>query len=510
MDKILKSEIDSTLELYDEMTCEEEEETVGNSFFDRLYFGTRILVVAENFGDEILIAGNMILNLAAARAEIFIAYSNEKISTAENIFVLKILGVNADKIIFLNKKNLRVDLKNILLELRANIIFCPDYDSESKLSSIFEEVMGEILKENPDYRPEIYKKLANATALNAPPDFYAPNLLSVKLPKISTTDNYNFDLINRANYNWAGRVRFPVPEKCRKTLLKNNPLAAAIFAYNSKLKKFSALRILNSDEVFFERRTDNQIFTAKISASSGVAESVADFKIFGECWRPRVDDTEKILKIEWAEGVQVRQIKIYGNIFDEAAAKLKIRLDLENHIDKAGISLDNIQVMEKILPNHGCPLILDVEKIFVRRAEIEIIESGKDFGISEVEFFANAEPLKKISPFIKLVVGKNFFYRYDVPYEIEKIPIGLYKFHVDENVRLTATSNDENILTEIFSGDGELILNLGNTKEIVLTAEVLSNPNIYDRAIIRRVGDLAQIQLKVLQWLDKINLRTKG
>ena len=500
MDKKFNLEIDTTLELYDEITCEEEIDTVGNSFFERLYFGTRILVLAEKFGDEILVAGNMILNFAAARAEIFIAYSAEKNSSPENLAAFEILGVKQDKIIFLDQKNLRADLKKILLELRANIIFCGDYDSTSELSTIFESVTGEILRARQDYKPEIYKKLSCATTLNAPPDFYAPNLLSVKRPKVGTTDNYDFDLIDRANYNWAERVRFPVPEKCRKTLLKNNPLAAAIFAY--KNKNFSALRILNSDEVFFERRTDNQAFTAKISASSGAAENVADFKIFGECWQPSIDDTEKILTLEWLDAAQVQQIKIYGNINDDKTAKLKIRL----HIDNAGFSLDNIQVMESILPNYGCPLIIDTEKIFVRRAEIQVIEGGENFGISEVEFFANVDPLKKIAPFIKLAVGKNFFYRYDVPFEIEKIPLGLYKFHVSENVKLTATAEDEEILTEIFSGNDEIILNVGAAKEIILTAEVIGNPNIYDKAIIRRTGDLAQIQLKVWQWLDKINL----
>lgn len=501
MNKISKSEIDATLELYDEITCEENFDTIGNSFFDRVYFGTRILILAEKFGDEILVAGNMILNFATARAEIFIAYSAEKKSTPENISALEMLGVPTDKVIFLNEKNLRADLKKIMLKLRANIIFCADYDSTCELSKIFETVTGEILRERQDYKPEIYKKLSCATALNAPPDFYAPNLLSVKRPKIGTTDEYNFDLIDRANYNWAGRVRFPVPEHCRNTLLKNNPLAAAIFAYQNK--NFSALRILNSDEVFFERRTDNPAFTAKISASSGAPENVADFKIFGDCWKPNFDDAEKILTLEWADAVQVQQIKIYGNIYDDKTAKLKIRL----HIDNAGISLDNIQVIENILPNYGCPLILDTGKIFVHRADFQLVEGGENFGISEIEFFANTEPLKKIAPFIKLAVGKNFFYRYDIPYEIEKIPLGLYKFHVSENVKLTATSNDEEILTEIFSGNDEIILNLGAAKEIVLTAEVTGNPNIYDKAIIRRVGDWAQIQLKVWQWLDKINFR---
>lgn len=501
MDKNLKSEIDATLEMCNDFTYEEELETVGNSFFERLYFGTRILILAEKFGDEILVAGNMILNMAAAKAEIFIAYSNEKNSTPENLAALEILGVPSDKIIF------GADLKQIILELRANIIFCVDYDSDEhkKLSAAFEKVLGEILSERTDYRPEVYKKLANATTLNAPPDFYAPNLLSVRRPKFGTTDNYDFDLIDCANYNWAERVRFPVPEKCRTPLLKNNLLAVAVFAY--KDKKFSPLRILNSDEVFFERRTDNQVFSAKVTASSGAAESVCDFKIFGECWQPNFDDAKKILQLEWADAVQVRQIKIYGNIDDAETAKIKIRLELENHIDKAGVSLDNIQVIEKILPSHGCPLVIDVEKIFVRRAEIQLIEGGRNFGIAEIEMFANSEPLRKIAPFIKLAVGKNFFYRYDVPYEIEKISLNLYKFHVDEPVKITATANDEDILNEVFSDDNELTLNLGGAKEITLTAEVIGNPNIYDSAIIRRVGDLAQIQLKIWQWLDKMLVR---
>ncbi len=471
------------MELYDEITCDEETATVGNSFFERSYFGTRILILAANFGDEILIAGNMILNMAAARAEIFVAYSNfDKKLLAENIDALKILGVDSKKIIYLNN-----DLKKILLDLRANIIFCVDSDNpeHKNLSAAFEKILGEILIET-DYRPEIYKKLAYATALNCPPDFYAPNLISVKAPKIGVTNDYDFDLIDRANYIWNSRVRFPVPESCRKTLLKNNPIAEAIFAY--KKNHWAALRILNSDEIFFERRTDNQAYCAKVSNAAA-----CDFKIFGEIC------TDKILTFEWAEGVQVRRIVIYGNIFDEMTAQLKIRLEIENDIDSE-------KIINAELPERGRPLILDVGKIFVRRAEIETIQRGKDFGIAEVEFFAQIEPLRKIAPFLKMTIGKNFFYRYDVPYEVENIPLSVYRFHVDEPIKITATAGDENILTEVIRGNEEIILNLGEAKEIILTAEVIGNANIYDRAIIRRVGDLAQIQLKMWQWLDKMRV----
>ena len=480
LNKIFETGLAGELELYDEITCEEETTTVGNSFFERSYFGTCILILAANFGDEILIAGNTILNLAAARAEIFVAYANyDKNLSTENIEALKILGVDSRKVIYLNN-----DLKKVLLKLRANIIFCVDNDNpeHKNLSAAFEKVLGEILNET-DYRPEIYKKLACATALNCPPDFYAPNLLPVEEPKIGVTNSYDFDLVGRANYIWNNRVRFPVPEHCRKPLLKDNPLAEAIFAY--KKNHWSALRILNSDEVFFERRTDNLAYCAKAK--------VCNFKIVGESCRDR------ILKFEWTDAVQVRRIVIYGNLFDEKTARLKIRLALENDIDKE-------KIIEAELPKLGHPLILDVGKIFVRRAEIEALECGEDFGIAEVEFFAQIEPIRKIAPFIKMTIGNNFFYRYDVPYEVEKIPLGLYRFHIEEPIKITAMGDDENILNEVIHGDEELILNLGAAKEIILTAEVIGNPNIYDRAIIRRVGDLAQIQLKIWQWLDKMRV----
>ena len=485
--KILKSEIDGSLELCDGFTVAEEIITAGNSFFDRSYFGTRILVIAPKPSDEILVAGNTIFTFAQAKAEIFIAYSKkEKI----NFDALKILGVKADKVIFLSE-NIQRDLKNLLLELRANIIFCADFDSQAEyknLSAAFEKVMGEILREEKNYFPEVYKKFACATALNSPPDFYAPNLLQTIRPKIGATDDYNFDIIDRANYSWKNRVRFPVHELCQKSLLKENPVATAISYY----KNLNPLRILNSDEVFFERRTDNKIFSAKTSD-----EKISDFKILDAA------KSDKFI-FEWAEGVQVQRVIIYGDYQSDENFEIDINFELDNlraKIDKAGISLDNNYRVKKILPSKGLPLIIDTEKIFVKRAEIS---AKKIFSIGEVEIFSNVNPFRKIQPFIKMTIGENFFYRYDVPSEVDKIPLGIYKFHVDEPVKISAEVNDENILTEIFEGDEEIILNLNGAAEIILTAEVVGNPNIYDRAIIRRVGDLTQIQMKIFQWLDKI------
>ena len=490
--KIFNSTLDGTFELENEFIGAEEIVTAGNSFFDRSYFGTRILILAPKPGDEILIAGNAIVNFAAAKAEIFIAYTSKKNFRAE---ILKTLGVNSDKIIFLDGKD---DLKKNLVELRANIIFCADFDSQveyKNLSAAFEKVLGEILREDKTYRPEVYKKFSCATALNSPPDFYAPNLLPTIHPKIGATDGYNFDIIDKANYAWENRVRFPVADVCQKSLLKNNPLSIAIFNYKNFRADLNALRILNSDEIFFERRTDNQAFTAKISSPK-----VCDFNIL---------DAEKKSSVtfDWAEGVQIQRLVIYGNFQDEQSAKLEIKFTLDNlqaKIDNTGIYLDNTFKVEGILPSHGLPLTIDTEKIFVRHAEIKAVEFGKDFGIGEVEFFANVNPLRQVQPFIKITSGENFFYELFLPSEVEKLPINIYRFHVDDQIKISAESGDENILTAVVEGDEEIILNLRGAAEIILTAEVAGNPGIYDRTIIRRVGDLAQIQFKMFQWLDKL------
>lgn len=546
-------------ELVGEETQAEEVLTAGNSFFDKNYFGTRVLVLAPHPDDEINVAGNMILTLAAAKAEIFVVYSTNgdfdvsaDVRAQEAVDALKILGVPRENIIFLGygdghkltdkptnspaghgetyaaknfvdyakktfgrhspytRENFKRDLKNLVSELRANIIFCVDLDSHDDhkaLSTAFEEIMGEILSERDDYRPEIYKKFAYATAFTAVPDFYAANLRATKKPKLGETDTYDLDLIDRANYIWKNRVRFPVLHS--QTLLKGNPLAEAIFAHKSQRNHWNALRIINSDEIFFARRTDSQTFRAKITATSGNVEKVRDFKIFApdNLWQPSRDDNQRKIAFDWDEPAQIQRIAIYGNAFDENPAKISLRLELDNPravVDNGKIFLDNVQTFSAEIPNHGRPLIIDTKKFFVTRAEIEILDAEKNFGLSEVEFFANSEPLHKIPPFIKLTVDDNFIYNYAVPYEIEKISVGLYRFNVDKPAKITAISGEETILSEIIT-DKELILSFGDATEIILTAEIVGT-GIYDRVIIRRIGDFAQIQLKVLQWLDKLRV----
>ena len=174
-------------------------------------------------------------------------------------------------------------MKDLILDLKADVIFCVDFDKHADhrmLSIMFEEAVYEILSTpNNDYQPEIYKRFAYSTSFTAIRDFYSENLLETKRPIVGVNESYDFDIINCVNYIWRDRIRFPVSENCRETLLKNNPVAKAIFCHKSQRNNRNALGIINSDEIYFERRTDNLLFDAVISSSSGDPFKVKDFHI---------------------------------------------------------------------------------------------------------------------------------------------------------------------------------------------------------------------------------------
>ena len=78
--------------------------------------------------------------------------------------------------------SIKNDIKALLLDLRPEVIFCIDYDSHHDhraLSLLFEESMGEILRQNNnDYNPLVFKGFAYSTAFLAEPDFSASSFFS--------------------------------------------------------------------------------------------------------------------------------------------------------------------------------------------------------------------------------------------------------------------------------------------------------------------------------------------
>ena len=531
------------------------EDEVGNSFFETRYHGFKVLILAPHPDDEINVAGAMIINLKRARAEVFVAYSTNgdfgvdaSIRSREATNALSILGVKRDHIIFLGygdtyngkgnphifnatkpttspagktetyeagefvdyafkkrnehskytRENFIRDLKDLILEIEADIIFCVDFDFHADhrmLSMSFEQVMSEILlREGNEYRPEIYKRFAYSTAFNAISDFYSENLLETQKP--------DDPLIDSANYEWSERVRFPMPEDCREPLMGevlvyHNPIAKAIFCHKSQKNEWNALSILNSDEVYFKRRTDNLLFIAQIESTSGDCNKIRDFQIINtddidsiepkfnnHLWLPDPTDTDKKLVLTWPCLQQIEQIKIYGDINSKVESKIKLRLDnIENEI---------------ILPSRGRAGVLNFdEKVFANRIEIKVIDSN--CGLAEIEIFSDREPQCAIKPFIKITVNGSFAYDYFVPQKKHRLELEIYRFHIDRPIELSVSDG------VIYHSDDKLILQFDGDR-VTVRAEIVDEPEIYDQIKIHRKSIFYFWRLKLKQLFERFKI----
>ncbi len=562
-----KAAFGDVLDIDDEdVIIDDDDSEIDNSFFETRYHGIKVLILAPHPDDEINVAGNMILNLSRARAEIFVAYTTNgdfeidaAIRAVEAAEALNILGVKRDHIFFLGygdtfngtgkphiffadmptkspaghvetypagdfidyayikRKNhskytrqsyLR-DLKDLILDIEADVIFCVDFDKHADhrmLSISFEQVIAEILlRQGNTYKPEIYKRFAYSTAFTAERDFYSDNLKETLQPVINKIESYDFDLINRANYIWNDRARFPIAEDCRKTLLADNPIAKAIFQHKSQRNEWNALGIINSDEIYFERRTDNLIYMAKIEATSGDFQKVSDFHIINTAdidatppkfsnylWIPAPNDTERRLTLTWSCLQQIEQVKIYSGISDDSG------------FDKLSVKFDDVYEIEIDFSNSSAPIVIDfAEKIFATSAEFKIIEAhGESCGISEIEIFANREPVKIIKPFIKITAADNFIYNYLVPNDVDKICLSIYRFHISKPVEIIVSGGE-------IEGNGDnFIVNL-NCDEVAVRAQITDEPSIFDQIKICRVSQFYFWRLRLNQLLERLKIHLK-
>lgn len=513
-----------------------------NSFFHQNLNGKKVLVLVPHEDDEINVAGNAIVNLVNMGAEIFVVYTTNgdfafpaELRLSEAAKALEILGVDSSHIIILGygdtlnnygkphifyahasfcispsghymtygaagfddysfQKNHRHnsytydnylnDLKSVILDIKADIIFCVDYDTHADhrmLTIAFESVMGIILNNSKNtYFPEIYKGFAYCTAFFAIQDFYEINLLHTMRPINDKTYNYPIDTIDLFCYLWNKRVRIPINEKCRSKFLNKNLLAKALKEHFSQNAVSHAERIINSDQIFWRRRTDSKSYYANVTASSGNASNVNNFRLFytdnidiktsnffNYMWTPSKDDCDKELIFEWNEDQDISLIRIYGN------------LGKVSYITKLLITInDELQfIIDGLLPQ-GQPVDIPLKyNHFVHKCSIKILDSiGLDYGITEVEFYSSTYEYSNIDPFIKILINDNFVYNYYIDNYVKELEIGIYKFNTTDKVRF-----------EVVKGLALLEKNklriLGN-KPIVIQAFLSNNKKIFDQVII--------------------------
>lgn len=409
----------------------------------------------------------------------------------------------------------QTDLRKLLSEKRPDCIFAVDYDvhADHRMASItFEDVMGQILK-NPKmrYQPIVYKAFAYSTGFNAEHDFYALNLLETKKPVEGKVPHYysKKDLLNSSIYIWGKRIRFPLLSKNCGHFLLHNQLFKAFCCHKSQFAGFHATQVINSDKVFWQRRTDSVSYQAKVTVSSNkdCAHYLTDFHLYNTddidtevpvfkyyLWSPEADDNDRSCHFEWSEKQYINQIVLYGSLSPNVTVRSLLIILNGNKSFTVGP-----------LPAYGRPLIVDLKKTEeINSCTIKLLDTDLGGGLSECEFYSSPKQINQIiQPFVKIIHDDNFIYKYLIPDDTPSIQLGVYLFECKGDVIFKIMGDRRGAS---LSSDGFLMIkNLSG--KIRIRAFLKDNHTIYDEISIRKISSKKIFFLSLLQLIEKNTLR---
>ena len=342
-------------------------------------------------------------------------------------------------------RNYQNDLKDLITEILPDILFISDYDSHcdhKAVSLLSEKVMGEVLKEAVGYKPIIYKGYAYSTAWEAVDDYYSLNIYSTQKPDCATL-----------TYNWEERSRLPVSTKSLSRSVFTSSIYNALSYYETKVANKHVKQIVNSDKVFWQRRTDSLTYNARIEASSGDKSLLNDFRIldnndvndskrlpYDGVWIPEKEDYSKSISVELNEKTDISQIVLYDHpSLSDNITGLRIVFDDKTSLDVEGLN------------NNGSATVVKTNKKGVSLFRIEIISSeGEEAGLSEVEAFESDHQIQ--DGFIKLI-DSNTDFVYDYITTNDNVSLSLYSSN-NESSELSAENyslccDNEKIVCEI-------------------------------------------------------------
>lgn len=345
---------------------------------ESIYGGRKVMFLVPHGDDEILLAGGMPESFVKYGSEVYIVYATngdyEGVSTErlkESLKVCRSLGIDKEHTVFLgygddwndtahiynkpeddvceshagSKKtyglktkkafsdgalytlaNYEKDIKNLLLEIRPDAVFCTDYDEHCDhrcLSLLLDRAVGEILKGNDSYRPRVYKGFAYSCSLFAGSSFAGKNIASTKNP-------YEKDIMEENNtYHWEERIRFPVAAAS----LSYRPWYCGMYKTMSLYGSQdwileSAENFIKGDRVFWQRDTDSPTYKAVFTATSGDASVLNDFLLYDSSdvndydnpptdgtgvWIPLASDETKSVTCDFGTARKIDRIVIYDN-----------------------------------------------------------------------------------------------------------------------------------------------------------------------------------------------------
>lgn len=439
--------------------------------YERFFQGNTLMVIVPHEDDEINVAGTVI---CGARAEgmrvlcVFVTNGDYKylpdVRIREAVRALGVLGVPEDDIVFLGYpdggahgeysvlvhgraapmtahgrtetcggagirefcqkeyghhqtltwEHLLDDLEAVILKYGPDgliAIDCDTHPDHRMCSEAFDTVMGRILRRPGNtYRPVVLKAFAYNTAFEGREDFYQANLLSTE---IHTEALQRPGCMDNPCLAWEDRVRLPVPENCRTQDLGKNKIFQALCCHMSQKAMRRAERMINGDQVFWQRRTDNLALQGKMTVSAGESKYLNDFRIIGfqdisdkntgygeYLWRMDEKESRPWCRCDFVVPQRIGSAVLYGNI-EDGSRILRGRLTFST-----GFVME-FGPLRKY--GRGTPLSFPVQSgvTWVRFESLE--REGVQAGLSEWELFS---PADEAAPLLKICADGHFAYRW--------------------------------------------------------------------------------------------------
>lgn len=474
---------------------------VDNSLWHtNLFKNKKALVLVPHEDDELFLAGTVIVELKKMGCEVIVAFStngdngqNAHERIIQSIRALKKLNVNKSDIFFLGYGDQYVseyghlyhapqkevvrskaghtetygisakedwcyqkhgyhrqytsdgflkDIEELLITIRPDIIFCNDMDwhpDHRALSLSFDRAMGKILKNDHSYTPYIYKGFVYFVAWDAPLDYDRINPALTKRPSRFKLFNPKHELEN-PYFFWKDRVRFPVS---LDLLYKNgfhNPIFLAVRQYKFSEHAYRyAKGAINSDQIFWQRRTDNLALGADIFVSSGTADFINDFMILDSSnicrmkniifdkgvWTPNETDDRKCVYIHLHKYKKLEKVMVYRGV-GFADDKLTVNVfhnecSEDKHYLLGTSSAEKNQLIIPILLNNN----YETDKICLQFI-------GSHIGISEIEVYEQSRH-ESLPFFIKAQINGNFAYVYHITNE-KQLFLNIYQYTVGGHI----------------------------------------------------------------------------
>jgi LmbE family N-acetylglucosaminyl deacetylase len=357
-----------------------------------------------------------------------------------------------------SEEHLLSDIIDILQQYKPDEIYSINYDLHVEhvwLGSLIEQAMGlvKLRADFEDYCPRFYQSMSYQSAWYA-----AGDMMSVFSPNDPNRNILESTLPFKPwnpTFEWSKRVRFPVEDSMSIPDVNSNLSTLAYKSGFGKRVESRLLRLVNGDQIFWERDTRSKSYGATVSVSSNDADKqyLNDFsttrvpfknicklvqKPFKDAklilnsfdcykWSPEKNDTNRTISLEFKKPLDITSVRLYDDFM------------LENQILSGVLTFtDGSSVAVGALNNCGSASVITFPtKKGIRSVNFQIKEYKGTPGLTEFEIYTLEEP--KSPDFIQIYLSgandqnwktRSFLYNYpvDVSQHPQSLQLGVYRY----------------------------------------------------------------------------------